>query len=219
MPRESLDIRSERPRERIRRVGTSALDDSDLLAAMLGTGAQRRSVMRVAADLLRSIDACHGEPTLDDLLSVPGIGEAKACAVLAALEFSRRRFRPNGMKIRDVDDVLKEVHYLSQRKQEHFICISLNGAHEVIKTRIVSVGLVNMTQVHPREVFADPIIDRACAVVLAHNHPSGDCTPSIADRETTKRLQEAGILLGIKLLDHVIFSSRGHFSFQSVGLL
>lgn len=219
MKRESLDPHLERPRERIRRIGTSALEDNDLLAALLGTGAQQRSVMRVAADLLRSIDASHGEPTLDDLLEVPGIGEAKACAVLAALEFARRRFRPNGTKIKDVDDVLREVHYLSQRKQEHFICISLNGAHEVIKTRIVSVGLVNMTQVHPREVFADPIIDRACAVVLAHNHPSGDCTPSRADKDTTLRLQEAGTLLGIKLLDHVIFSGRGHFSFQSAGLL
>ena len=105
------------------------------------------------------------------------------------------------------------VSHLADRKQEHFICISLNGAHEVIASRVITIGLVNATQVHPREVFCDPICDRASAVIVAHNHPSGQLEPSNADRLVTKNLKEAGELLGIRLLDHVIFSSAGFYSF------
>jgi len=102
---------------------------------------------------------------------------------------------------------------MADRKQEHFLCISLNGANEVIATRTISVGLVNKTQVHPREVFADPITDRASAIIIAHNHPTGGLAPSKEDIEITMRLKKAGETLGIKLLDHIIFSHKGHYSF------
>jgi DNA repair protein RadC len=210
---------TEGPREKIVSRGVRALEDSELLAAILGSGTKVRGVKSLAADLLKVIDGRGERISFEDLYSVQGVGQAKACLVLATLEFARRRIRPQGVKITQVDDVLREVHHLATRKQEHFVCISLNGAHEVIITRVVSVGLVNMTQVHPREVFADPLMDRACAVILAHNHPSGDCTPSTADKETTQRICKAGELLGIRVLDHVIFSDRTHFSFQAGRLL
>jgi len=116
--------------------------------------------------------------------------------------------RPEGIKITSACDILPLISYLANRKQEHFVCVSLNGASEVIATRVVSVGLVNNVQVHPREVFADPITDRATAVIVAHNHPSGSVAPSQEDIEVTKRLKDAGNTLGIKLIDHIISAAR-----------
>jgi DNA repair protein RadC len=114
-------------------------------------------------------------------------------------------------------DVLPLVRHYADRKQEHFICISINGANEVITTRVVSVGLVNKTQVHPREVFADPITDRASAIIVAHNHPSGGLLPSQEDLEITKQLTSAGEVLGIKVLDHMIFNDKGYYSLLEKG--
>ena len=105
------------------------------------------------------------------------------------------------------------IQHYADRKQEHFLCVSLNGSNEVIAVRIISVGLVNKTHVHPREVFADAITDRASAVIVAHNHPSGNVEPSKEDMEITKQLKSAGEILGIKLLDHIIFNRINYFSF------
>ena len=99
------------------------------------------------------------------------------------------------------------------RKQEHFLCISINGANEVMNVRVVTIGLVNKSNVHPREVFADVIADRASAVIIAHNHPSGELAPSKEDIQVTKRIKEAALLLGINFLDHIIFNSKGYYSF------
>ena len=116
------------------------------------------------------------------------------------------------MKISFPADVLPLIMNYADRKQEHFLSVSINGANEVIATRVVSVGLANKSQVHPREVFADAITDRASAVIIAHNHPSGPLAPSKEDVEVTKRLKAAGELLGIKLLDHMIFNTKGYYS-------
>ena len=108
---------------------------------------------------------------------------------------------------------------ITDKKQEYFVCISLNGAHEVIKKRIVTIGLVDRSQVHPREVYADVISDRAAAVIFAHNHPSGDLKPSNSDLKVHEQLTEAGKILGIRILDHIIVTKRGYFSFQEAGLI
>jgi len=124
-----------------------------------------------------------------------------------------------GLRISTPADVLPLIQNYADRKQEHFICVSINGANEVIKSRVVSVGLVNKTQVHPREVFADPITDRASGIIVAHNHPSGSLTPSMEDKEITEQLKSAGETLGIRLLDHIIFNHKGYYSFLESGEL
>lgn len=173
--------------------------------------------MKISSEILPLIDSNWENLKLEDLSKVSGIGKAKASLLISALEFARRRIRPHGNRIRQAKDILPLVSHLSDRKQEHFICISLNGAHEVIASRTVTIGLVNATQVHPREVFSDPICDRASAIIVAHNHPSGQLEPSSADREVTKNLIGAGELLGIKLLDHIIFAQSGFYSFAENG--
>jgi DNA repair protein RadC len=208
-----------RPRERLAAFGASSLSDEELLALLLGAGGRSRDVFALATDLLPILDENWHAPQLDELLKVPGIGPGKASVLVAALEFARRRIRPTGTKIRSAEDVLPLVRNFVDRPQEHFVAISLNGAHEVHAVRVVTIGLVNATQVHPREVFADPLQDRACAIVVAHNHPSGDPTPSNEDRAVTRLLANAGKLLGIKLLDHVVFAKRGSYSFAEAGEL
>lgn len=204
----------DRPREKARVRGIGTLTDLELLALLLGSGTRGDGVLSLAQRILLVVDEKGDGLGLSDLLSIRGIGEAKATMLLAAVEFARRRIRPHHVKIRVPRDILPLVQHYAEKKQEHFICISLNGAHEVIATRVVSLGLVNSTQVHPREVFSDPIVDRACSIVVAHNHPSGDLTPSQQDRQVTKSLRDSGALLGIKVLDHIIFTQAGYYSFQ-----
>jgi DNA repair protein RadC len=203
----------DRPREKLLNKGAGSLSDAELVAILLGSGTKGHEVMSVAGRIVKLVDAHHGRPDLSDLQRLDGVGPAKAALIAAALEFARRRIQPDGIKITTPVDVLPLVRHYGDRKQEHFLCISLNGANEVITTRVVSMGLVNKTPVHPREVFADPITDRASAVILAHNHPSGALTPSKEDLQITRQLREAGETLGISVLDHIIFNRNGHYSF------
>lgn len=211
--------KNDRPREKLHQKGVRALSDQELLAVMLGSGTRTHDVMDLAAKVLKVTDLNNASPSLDDLIGIDGIGAAKAGMIAAALEFARRRIRPEGFKIVFPPDILPLIQHLADRKQEHFLCISLNGGNEVIAVRTVSMGLVNKTQVHPREVFADPITDRASAVIVAHNHPAGSLTPSKEDIFVTRQLQAAGVTLGIQLLDHVIFNHKGYYSFLENGIL
>jgi DNA repair protein RadC len=131
----------------------------------------------------------------------------------------RRRWGRQETRISFPEDAYTLVRQYADRRQERFICISLNGAHEVLAVRVVTVGLVNRTIVHPREVFSDPIQDRASAVCVAHNHPSGKLVPSGEDNEITRRLREAANILGLRFLDHLIFSESGYFSYSQSGQL
>jgi DNA repair protein RadC len=207
----------DRPREKLREKGAQSLSDLELMAILLGSGTKGHDVMRVADRILKILDSANGIPSLEELEKIEGVGPAKATLVAASLEFSRRRIRPKGLKISFPPDVLPLIRHYADRKQEHFICVSLNGANEVITSRVVSVGLVNRTQVHPREVFADPITDRASAIIVAHNHPSGGLRPSKEDTEVTKRLKAAGETLGIRLLDHIVFDHNKYYSFLENG--
>ena len=206
-------------RERLAREGPASLSDAELLAALLGTGTKGKGVYELADEVIGLLDSGRGVLEAEALGRLAGIGGAKASAVCAALELGRRFFGPRDKKVASPADLWPIVAHWSDRKQERFICCSLNGAHELIAARVVSVGLVNRTVVHPREVYADPITDRACAVIVAHNHPSGRLDPSPEDRDITARLKEAAETLGIALLDHVIFSSSGYYSFVEHGLL
>jgi DNA replication and repair protein RadC len=190
----------DRPREKLVQKGAEALSDIELLAILLGSGTKGHDVMTVAERILKVLDAHNEKLNLNELKKIEGVGPAKATLIAAALEFVRRRIRPEGLKISFPADVLPLIANYADRKQEHFICVSINGANEVIAARVVTVGLVNKSQVHPREVFADPITDRAAAVIIAHNHPSGSLSPSKEDVEVTKQLRPAGETPGHQII-------------------
>jgi DNA repair protein RadC len=148
-----------------------------------------------------------------DLLAFDGVGDAKAALLLPALEFARRRIKPEGIRIETSADLPPHVRHYADRKQEHFTCASVNGANEIINIRVLSIGLIDRAPVHPREVFADALADRAAAVIVAHKHSAGGVELSAADVETTKQLKAAGAVMGIALLDHIIFNRSGYFGF------
>lgn len=206
----------DKPREKLSLRGAASLSDKELMAILLGSGIRGRNVMRIAEELVNKIDAA-AEIDPKALSKIPGIGLAKATIISAAMEFSRRRLHSQNIKIREPKDVVLLLGHLIDRQQEHLVSISLNGAHEVIKSRIVSIGTANSAVAHPREIFSGSIKDGSCAIVLAHNHPSGNLEPSDEDRKVTSRVAEAGNILGIKLLDHVIFGRSGFYSFRENG--
>ena len=205
--------KQERPREKLVELRSRALSDQELLAIILGRGTQKHDVMSLSRRIIAIIDIQGVDITAADLLDVEGIGPAKATLIAAAFEFVRRRVRPEGVRIKHPTDVLPLIQHYADRKQEHFIVVSLNGAHEVMSTRVVTIGLVDQSHVHPREVFSDPITERASAIVLAHNHPSGQLVPSPEDLDVTHRIKVAGDILGIEVLDHVLFTHKGFYSF------
>jgi len=208
-----------RPREKLAAQGPEALSDQELLAIILGSGVKGRNVFHVAQSILQTIDKQRGKIELKSLLTIEGIGLAKACQVVASLEFARRRSAKGLFVIQKAHDVLPLIMPIADKKQEHFLCLSLNGANEVIGNRVVTVGLLNSSQVHPREVFADVISDRAAFVILAHNHPSGVLKPSPEDITINQQMVEAGKILGIAVLDHIIITPKGYLSFKEAGLM
>lgn len=210
---------ADRPREKLLRKGARALSDQELLAVLLGRGTAGMDVLALAARLARLIDQKGLDVKAEDLLPFTGVGDAKATLILAAIEFARRRIKPEGAKIETPADLLPHIHHYADRKQEHFLCASINGANEILNIRVVSIGLIDRSPVHPREVFADALADRASAVIVAHNHPSGGLEPSPSDIAITAQLKAAGAILGIELLDHIIFNRTGYFSFLEAGTL
>jgi DNA repair protein RadC len=210
---------SQRPRERLCGEGPEALSDQDLLSVLLNSGVRGKNVTVLAGELLERLDREKGIPPVEELARLAGLGKSKAGAIVAMLEFGRRRWGAAGTRIRQPGDIFSLIRHYADRRQERFICLSLNGAHEVLAVRIVTIGLVNKTIVHPREVYADPILDRASAVAVAHNHPSGQLEPSEEDNEITLRLESAAEILGIRFLDHLIFSETAHYSFRQNGRL
>jgi DNA repair protein RadC len=209
----------ERPREKLKTRGVASLSDSELLAILLNTGIRGKGVRALAEDLLSLLDNNKDIPSVREISRLQGVGQSKACAVAAMLEFGRRRYGSYSTRIKQPADIFTLVRHYADRKQERFITLSLNGAHEVLAVRIVTIGLVNKTIVHPREVFADIIQDRAAAFCVAHNHPSGQLESSSEDQEITCRLQSAAGILGLHFLDHIIFSENGWWSFKENGRL
>jgi DNA repair protein RadC len=208
-----------RPREKLREKGPKALTDEELVAAILGMGTSGVDVRTMAKQVTNLIREHKDKLSIDHLLAVSGMGLAKAAQILSAFELARRHLFKDIVKIICAPDVLPLVSDIAGKKQEHFICISLNGANEVIENRIVTIGLLNKSPVHPREVFANVIADRAAAVIFVHNHPSGELQPSESDINIHRQLTEAGKILGIQVLDHIIVTRKGHYSFKEAGLI
>ncbi len=208
-----------RPREKLQEKGPAALTDEELVAVILGRGIEGSDVFTMSKTVAGLIRKHRESLTLDHLMSVPGMGTAKSAQVLAAFELARRYLMKDTLKVASATDVVPLVADITGKQQEYFVCISLNGANEVIEKRIVTIGLLDKSPVHPREVFADVIADRAAAVIFAHNHPSGELQPSDADLKIHEQLTEAGKILGIRVLDHLIVTRKGYYSFQEAGLI
>jgi DNA repair protein RadC len=191
----------------------------ELLAIILGTGIKGKSVMSVARSILQKLDKTKDKMDIKTLVGIEGIGLAKACQIVASVEFSRRRLIQERIVVQKVDDILPQISFIREKKQEYFLCLSLNGANELIGNRVIAVGMLNSNHIHPREVFVDAITDRAASVILAHNHPSGALKPSPDDISTTLQLIEAGKIVGISVLDHIIVTQKGHLSLKEKGFI
>ncbi|MDC7125571.1 MAG: DNA repair protein RadC [Spirochaetales bacterium] len=216
----SITPKQERPRELLFEHGPEYLSDQQLIAIIIGSGTKGNNVMRLSKKVLNvylknPIEVLRPEVFCE----IDGMGQAKAAQLSAAMEFARRRITTNTKKLTSPADVVPILFSYTTCKKEHFICISLNGAHEVIAVRVVSIGTLNKTLVHPREVFSAPLTDSAAGIICAHNHPSGTTEPSHDDIRLTERIQKAGEILGIRLLDHLIISVSGYYSFLENGLL
>ncbi len=212
--------KAERPRELLFEHGPEYLSDEQLIAILIGSGTRGNDVMKLSRQVLelyRQNPVELVDPAM--FCDIDGMGTAKAAQLAAALEFARRRINPAAKRINSPSDVVPLLFHYAACRKEHFLSISLNGAHEVLAVRVVSIGTLNRTIVHPREVYADLIGDHAGGLICAHNHPSGNTEPSREDIELTERLRSAGDIIGINLLDHVIISETGYFSFLENGLL
>ena len=212
----------DRPREKLASRGPQVLSDAELIALLLGRGTKERDVWQVANDVRNYLKDAGGIPSYNDLLEIEGIGSAKACEIMACFELGRRYHASDGVagqRVLSPEDILPLVAEWRNKKQEYFICITLNGAGEVIDCRVVTVGILNQSLVHPREVFVDAITDRAASVILVHNHPSGSLDPSTQDLGITRQLAEAGSILGIRVLDHIIVTKNGYASLKELGHL
>lgn len=213
------------PRERLCALGPEALSDAELVALLLRTGGGRRDALALAGRLLRRYGGLAGlaAAAASELAHEEGMGPAKSASLVAALElgrrFATRRLR-SGEPVRGPADVFRHFHpRLRDARHERFLLVLLDGRHRMLREVVVSQGTLTASLVHPREVFRPALREAAAAVVLVHNHPSGDPTPSREDREITRRLAEAGDLLGIPVLDHVVVAERGYASLREAGVL
>lgn len=206
-------------RENLLSTGARSLSTQELVMILLGCGTAQIPVRQLSAKVLQVIHTVPPEQLVDKLLHTEGIGTGKACLIAAAIELGKRLHPAPGAKICSPHDLLPLLQHYTLEQREHFLCVSLNGAQEVTAIRTVSVGTLNRTLIHPREVFADPLKERAAAVILAHNHPSGNCNPSINDTDITKRLLKVSEIIGIHLLDHLIITAAEYFSFAEHGLV
>jgi DNA repair protein RadC len=202
-----------RPREKLQARGAEALSDYELLMAIIGSGTQYADVTKLAREVQKLLKEKGSDLSYKDLLSVKSLGPAKATNIMAGFELWRRQFEVSERPIIDSPEkAVEQLVDIRDKKQEYFVCLTLDGANRLIAKRIITIGTLTASLVHPREVFAEAITDRAASIIVAHNHPSGTLTASGADSEVTQRLEEAGVVLGIKLVDHLIVSSSGHLS-------
>jgi DNA repair protein RadC len=215
----------DRPREKLLRHGAAALGDNELVALVLGSGRRRVGALGVANELLRARGGLHGllRSSCDDLVLVGGVGVAKAAQVIAALELGRRTLgHAPGARVhlrapRDAAAYLLPA--FGSRPVEQFGVVLLDVKHRVLRTTVVAVGTLNSTIVQPRDVFREAMLGGAAAVVVFHNHPSGDPSPSPDDVELTRRLAAAGALMGIELVDHIVLGDTKYCSFKEMGRL
>lgn len=209
-----------KPREKLYKRGAQSLKDYELLAILLGSGVKGKDVITLSKEIIKLLEKDFTSITLEKLISIHGLGRAKASQILASIELCKRYVgEKQKLRISSSRDVYEELIPYKDKQQEYFLCIYLDGANHLINTEVISIGTLNQSLVHPREVFSYAIEKRCASIILAHNHPSGTLEPSLSDINVTKRLQEAGRILGIEILDHVIFTQSGFYSFKEEGIL
>lgn len=202
-----------RPREKLYKKGSAALSDFELLQVLIGSGNAHTSVSKIAKDAHSLLRKHRADLSYDHLTQVKGLGAAKITEILAAFELSRRYLIDSDQPIIDSPErAVEQLSDIRDKKQEYFVCLTLDGANRLIAKRTITIGTLTASLVHPREVFADAITDRAAGIIVAHNHPSGSLEASRADKEVTKRLIEASNLLGINLIDHLIVTKSSYAS-------
>ncbi len=211
--------KDDKPREKLLKKGVESLKNEELMALLLGSGVQGKDVRKLAKEIVALMDEDFEMINLKKLCEIHGLGPAKASQILASIELSKRYLIRSNKRISSAEEVYEELRAFSTKNQEHFLSITLDGASHIINTRTVFIGTLNQSMVHPREVFADAIADRAAGIIIAHNHPSGTLEASRADIQITQRLKEVSTLVGIELLDHVILAKGGYYSFSDEGLL
>ena len=213
--------KNDRPREKLIKYGSGKLSNTELLAIILGSGVKGLNVIELANKILKKFGSDKlKNAQYDDLKKTFGLGQAKACEIIACLEFGKRLLKDKPEKlVLQPEDVYRELRDLRQNKKEHFVVFYLDTHSREIKRETISIGTLNASLIHPREVFESAIKNNAAQIIVAHNHPSGIVDPSEDDIEITKRLVDAGKLLGIDVLDHVIVGDTGYFSFKNKNII
>lgn len=213
----------DRPRERLLRQGAESLSNQELLAILLRTGTKEESVLVLANRVLNVFERLHHlkHATIEEMIAIKGIGEVKAIQLLAAIELGRRLAQKNNdekFTIRSPEDAATYLMPdMSSLNQEHFVVLFLNIKNQVIHKQTIFIGSLNASIVHPREIFREAVKRSAASILCAHNHPSGVPTPSTEDIEVTKRIVEAGYIIGIEVVDHLIIGDHQFVSLKEKG--
>lgn len=209
---------SSRPREKLEVFGKSNLSDQELLAILLGSGSPKNNVLQLSEKLLQEFPLkTLAEVKASQLIKFPGIGKTKASKVLAAVELGERMFAPtllHKVLIRSTEDAVEQLKEYALKRQEYLVALYLNARHELLQKEVIGIGSLNSMVITPKEIFS-PAIQLPCAsLIVAHNHPSGDPNPSEDDIKFTSRVHEAGEVLGIPLVDHLVIANSSFFSFR-----
>jgi len=209
----------DRPREKLLRKGVPALSDFELLEVIVGSGNMHADVSQVARQLLKAFRRGTDTLNYETLVQLRGISTGQATKILASLELARRHLVRDVQPLRTQQDVVARLDDIRSRQQEYFVAMSLDGGQRLIAQRTITIGTLDTVLAHPREVFSDPIVDRAASIIVAHNHPSGEAKPSSKDTMLTQQLAAAGQLLGVPLRDHLILTRTEVYSFRQHHLL
>jgi DNA repair protein RadC len=209
----------DRPREKLQSKGAAILSDFELLEVIIGNGSSGAAVGTIARQIQKLLLKGEAGISYESLTAIKGISVAIAGKILAALELAKRHLVRDIEPLRTQTDILARFSDIRTKKQEYFVCLTLDGGQRLIAQRTITIGTLDAVLAHPREVFADAIVDRAASVIVAHNHPSGDPQPSHKDITLTQQLAAAGQLLGIDLRDHVILTKTEYFSYRQHHLL
>ncbi|MFJ7840591.1 DNA repair protein RadC [Lysinibacillus sphaericus] len=214
---------ADRPRERLLRQGAMSLSNQELLAILLRTGTKEESVLALANRVLSTFERLHHlkHATIEEMIAIKGIGEVKAIQILAAIELGRRlsqKQNDDKFTVRSPQDAAAYLMPdMTSLSQEHFVALFLNVKNQIMHKQTIFIGSLNASIVHPREIFREAVKRSAASIICAHNHPSGIPTPSPEDIEVTKRIQEAGYIIGIELLDHIIIGDHQFISLKEKG--